>query len=184
MGTGGTAQNSRNDTFRNSVKVQHQRLPDQTAVHFRAGLDGLRIFRLFFRVAALLNDFAQSARVVAVESFVHGLGQRSFGGIPGQHADPSYRLQKSPVQAQREDQHEHRGKSEKRTHASRTYPVGRTRQDGRSAFGSAAIIGLSCDGAGGRRGRPSRLWRTRHPALPLPAQASHASARQLRPVRP
>lgn len=57
----------------------------------------------FFRPFTGFDDFAESARMLAVEGFFERLGHGARTDIVGKHADPRDRLQQKPMPANRAD---------------------------------------------------------------------------------
>ena len=65
---------------------------------------------------ALVDDFAERARMFAVEGFDNRLSEGGVAGIREQHSRPRDGLQQCPVQAQRQDQQNDHGTSGNAAH--------------------------------------------------------------------
>jgi hypothetical protein len=84
-----------------------RRRNEQTCHRLKPEIDfdlELREWLLLLGLLAGFDDFAETAGVLAVESFLEGLSHGTGANIVGEHADPRDRLQQYPMAADRKDQ--------------------------------------------------------------------------------
>jgi len=105
--------------FKRHAKTRHRCLLAAEEIEFRLHFLG---FRLLLRLLSFCDDFAECARVFAVESFLDSDSEWRMLRVADDHACPGDRLEKCPVPANRANQRgRHRESEQAGEHSIRAY---------------------------------------------------------------